>query len=221
MNIFAGFCICEVPVPAGCYGWFWLAELSSLRYFREWFYYDILVPCRPFSVRFTSSASFSHLDHVRHMDRVFRRVCAPSYATPRVCVAFSFIPSIRQSDTRYSDCQCYEIRSSEDYSACAASVRVTAIPVHQSTGSGTSAFHIQLPPTALQTWFRFGFSLVAGNSALIMSLLSSFCRLQVRCNHPRFSFTVTSFPCARGQATCLISTFLPFFKGCRSFGMQF
>ncbi len=56
-NIFAGFCICEVPVPADYYGWFWLAELSLLRDSRVQFYYDISVPCHPFSVRFTSSAN--------------------------------------------------------------------------------------------------------------------------------------------------------------------
>ncbi len=63
MNIFAGFCICEVPVPAVYfyYGWFWLAELSLLRYSQVRFYYEILVPCRPFSVRFTSSANLVFL----------------------------------------------------------------------------------------------------------------------------------------------------------------
>ncbi len=87
-NIFAGYCICEMPVPAGCYGWFWLAELSLLRHSLEWFYYDILVPCRRFSLRFTSSANL--VASTMSGMRTVRSVEFAPFTVPHLACVFHF-----------------------------------------------------------------------------------------------------------------------------------
>ncbi len=91
-NIFAGYCICGVPVPGGFSDWFWPAKFLLLRCSQLRFLVHYSVPCRPFSVRFTS-ANFSCLDRVRHTDRTFRRVCALTVPPLSCACSFFFLPS--------------------------------------------------------------------------------------------------------------------------------
>ncbi len=138
--------------------WLVLAGWAPLlRYSRVRFCYESLVPCRLFSVWFTSSANFSCLDRIRHADRVFHRICALT-VPPLSCVFpfFSSLPFVRVV-LGISDFWGYKVQSSEDSSACAASARVPANPVRHSTGNGTSAFCVKPPPTALRIWLHFGF----------------------------------------------------------------
>ncbi len=148
------FAIQHAAADAGCRFWLDPALVHSGCCGRDsasifvFFSYN-LVPCRPFSVRFTSSTNFSCLDRIGHTDRTFHRVRV--LTVPHFVCMFLFCNfAVRQNGTRYSDCQCYKIRSSEDSSACTASTRVPADPVCQSTGNGTSALCVQLPSTALQ-----------------------------------------------------------------------
>ncbi len=149
---FAGYCICEVPVPAGCYGWSWLAELLLLRSSRKRFYYNILVPCCHFNVRFTSFTNL--IVSTASGTRSVRSVEFAPFTVPHLACMFRFfIPPIHWGGTR-----CFPslwLRSSEDFSACAASTLVPADPVHQSSTNRSPTFWVQFTPIASQIRFLF------------------------------------------------------------------
>ncbi len=88
----ARWCICRVPVPAGCsshcsvaFGNFQIMIVST-------------IPPSQRAVHFVHKPCC--LDRVRHADSAFCRVRALSCATPRMRVLFFFIPHIRRSGTR-------------------------------------------------------------------------------------------------------------------------
>ncbi len=116
-----------------------------------------LVPCRPFSVRFTSSANFSCLDRVQHADHTFHQVC--DLTVPLLVCVFPFFSSLPFVGVVHSISESwgYKVWSSEDSSTYAASARVLADLVRQSTGNETSAFRVKPPAYRLTNlapiWF--------------------------------------------------------------------
>ncbi len=112
-----------------------------------------------------------------------RTVCSVEFA-PLLChisCVCSFFASLSfvEMVTGISDFWGYKVRSSKDSSACAASARVPADPVHQSTGNEASAFRVNPIAYRLTNLDPFWFFLVAGNLTLFTSFLSGFHRLQV------------------------------------------
>ncbi len=167
----ARWCNCRVPVPAGFLaGCIPTAPIS----FESFLDTIISTICRPFSVRFTSSANF--LVSTASGMRTVHSVEFPPLLCHMSCVCVSFFASLSfvRMVPGISNFWGYKVRSSENYSTCA------FWPIRFVTRLGTESPHFAFNSRLLP--YKFGsvlFFLVAGNLALFTSFPSSFCGLQV------------------------------------------